>query len=228
MRHITGTMLLVLALAVGLASPPPAHAEQGSVELVRDAKDTLESMLKDPNIGSPLRSYLIKAKGVFIMPLQIKAAFFFGAQGGNGVLLARDRNGVWGYPAFYTLAGGSVGLQFGVEGSEAVLAILTEHGLNAIVDNKFKIGGEVSAAAGPAGQGNQGDTTTALGGDVVTYLRNKGLFLGASLTGAGLAPRDDYDHGFYGPNADSQGILYTGKFANPVADPLRATLQAIR
>ncbi len=74
----------------------------------------------------------------------------------------------------------------------------------------------------------QGDTTTAAGADVVTFARNQGLFLGASLDGAVIAKRDDFDSELYGPNATSRGIIFEHRFANPAADKLREALQLLR
>jgi lipid-binding SYLF domain-containing protein len=158
--------------------------------------------------------------------MQLKAAFIFGAQGGNAVLLARNKDGAWGYPAFYTMGTGSVGFQIGFQDSEAIVAVMTERGLHALVDTQVKFGADVSAAAGPVGQGVQGDATIG-GADVVTFMRNKGLFLGGALDGAVVVKRQDFNADIYGPAAYPDGIIFEGKFANPVADRLRAALQAI-
>jgi lipid-binding SYLF domain-containing protein len=53
------------------------------------------------------------AKGVMIFPDIIKAALFIGGEGGSGVLMAKQPNGAWSYPAFYTMGSVSFGFQAG-------------------------------------------------------------------------------------------------------------------
>ncbi len=227
MRQLARQIILAAACALGIAAAAPAHAESDAVALLSKAQFTFESMIKDPNYGA-LRQQIMQAKAVLIIPSQLKAAFVIGGQGGSGVLLAKDANGVWGYPAFFTLSTGSIGLQIGVQDSEAVLAIMSERGLSAVVFNQVKLGYDLSAAAGPVGQGMQGDTTTAGGADVVTYARNQGLFLGGSLDGAVIVTRDDLDSQLYGPDATPRSIIFERRFANPAADKLREALQLMR
>jgi lipid-binding SYLF domain-containing protein len=224
------TLLLAWAALAGFAfatAPAPARAESDATALLAKAQYTLESMLRDPNMNA-MHAQLRQARAVLIIPNQLKAAFVIGAQGGSGVLLAKDDNGVWGYPAFFTVGTGSVGFQIGFQDSEAVLAIMTERAVSAIVFNKVKLGFDLSAAAGPVGEGVQGDTTTAVGADVVTFARNQGLFLGGSLDGAVIYKRDDFNSELYGANATPRGIIFERHFANPAADRLREALQLMR
>jgi lipid-binding SYLF domain-containing protein len=223
-------LLLAWAALAGLAlatAPAPARAESDATALLAKAQYTLESMLRDPNLKA-MHAQLRRARAVLIIPNQLKAAFVIGAQGGSGVLLAKDDNGVWGYPAFFTVGTGSVGFQIGFQDSEAVLAVMTERAVSAIVFNKVKLGFDLSAAAGPVGEGVQGDTTTAAGADVVTFARNQGLFLGGSLDGAVIYKRDDFNSELYGASATPRGIIFERHFANPAADRLRAALQLLR
>src|SRR5690606_39479588 len=74
------------------------------------------------------------------------------------------------------------------------------------------------------GVGASADTTTALGADIYTYSMNQGLFLGASLEGAVVARRADWNESFYGPGASVQAIVIDRRFGNQKADPLRQAL----
>src|SRR5271167_3485666 len=120
---------------VGFAAAAPVLADTDAEALLEKARLTFVSMSNDTNYPQ-LKRYIKLGKAVLIIPSQLKAAFIVGAQGGSGVLVARDINGVWGYPAFYTAGAGSLGLQIGFQNSETVLVIMTDKGLNAIINNQ--------------------------------------------------------------------------------------------
>jgi lipid-binding SYLF domain-containing protein len=203
----------------------PARADSDAEALVEKARISFLAMYNDKNY-TQLKRQLKFAKALLIIPSQLKAAFIVGAQGGSGVLIARDLNGAWGYPAFYTIGSGSLGLQIGFQNSEAVLEIMTDKGLNAVINNQVKLGVDASVAVGPVGEGISGSTTTAAGADIVTFSRTEGLFAGGSLDGAVIVKRDDWNTVFYGKGATPRAIVYDKTFSNPKADALREALQA--
>ncbi len=89
-----------------------------------------QTVSQDPRI------MLRRAKAVLICPRVFKAGFFVGGEGGSCVLLARSGNGTWSYPTFYDIGSGSFGFQFGVEDSQLMLMIMTNRGLNAVMDSQ--------------------------------------------------------------------------------------------
>ena len=141
------------------------------------------------------------------------------------MLLARRADGTWSYPAFYSLASVSFGLQVGGQSSEALLLIMTSDALRAIMTDQVKLGGDVSAAAGPTGSGVEASSSTDVGTDIYTYSNTSGLFIGASLEGAVIARREDFNGNLYGGIVDPRKIVLDGEGQNPVADPLRADLE---
>ena len=217
-------ILALVATLLALAAAGPARADSDAEALVEKARLTFESMYNDSNY-TELKRQLKLAKAVLIVPSQLKIAFILGGEGGSGVLVAKDANGAWGYPAFYTIGAGSLGLQAGAQMAEAVLVIMTESGLNSIISNQVKLGADLSMAVGPLGAGIGGSTTTSAGADVVTFTRTSGLYLGGSLDGAGIIKRDDWNDGFYGKGSTPHAIIFDGKLSNPKADPLRQALQ---
>ena len=67
-----------------------------------------------------------------------------------------------------------------------------------LLQSKFKLGADASAAAGPVGRDAQAMTDLTLRAQVLTYSRSRGLFLGVSLSG-GVIRQDDGDtRAFYG------------------------------
>lgn len=225
MANAVRVAVLALTLAVALATGRPARADSDAEALVEKARLTFLELYNDPNY-TQLKRHMKLAKAVLIIPNQLKGAFIVGAQGGSGVLIAKDQNGAWGYPAFYTIGAGSLGFQIGFQNSSAVLVILTERGLDAVIDNQVKLGVDVSVAMGPVGQGLSGATTTAAGADIVAFARTEGLFAGGSLEGSLIVKRDDWNADFYGQGLTPRDIVLGNKYSNPKADALRQALQA--
>lgn len=138
--------------------------------------------------------------------------------------MSRDANGEWSYPAFFSLGGGSVGLQIGFQDSEAVFVINTLKGLNAILNNNMKLGFDASIAFGEVGQGIAGSTTTALSADIEAYTKNRGLFAGGAFTGSVVSERADLNRDFYGTGATARAIVMDRSFRNPDAEALRTAV----
>ena len=221
-RPLRPLVIALLASALGIAAPAQADKPEAQ-ELVDNARHVLERMLKNPDFER-MKANLADAKGVLILPSVLKAGFIIGAEGGSGVLLSRDRNGAWSYPAFYTMGAGSFGFQAGFQDSEVVLLILTYKGLNAMLDNNLKLGIDASIAIGPIGQGLEGSTTTGLGADVVAFSNNRGLFAGGAFEGAVIYEREDWNREYYETGATARAIVMDRAFTNPGAEGLRGVL----
>ena len=214
------TAMALVLIAIGGA----AEAASPQQELVEKAALTADKMINDPGLPS-LRATLKQAKAVLIMPSLIKGGFILGAEGGSGVLLARNAQGTWSDPAFYTLGSGSIGLQAGVQDSEVILVVVTQKGLNAILDKPFKLGADGSVAAGPiGGAGVSAGTTAGLGADIYSFASTRGVFAGLSLDGTAIVKRDEWNAAYYGKGATPKGILIERRFSNPAADKLRQAL----
>jgi len=183
----------------------------------------VQDVVGDPPNNDVL-SLLRRARAVMVCPQLFKAGFFLGGEGGNCVLLARDGAGSWSAPAFYSMGSASFGLQIGVQDAELVLAVLTEHGLSAMLDSQFKLGGDASLAIASFGAGLQGATSAALGADIVAFERTRGLFAGISLQGSVLSAQTGWNNAYYGQPLASRQIVIQMQANNPGADPLRAVL----
>lgn len=215
------TLLAALALVLlGCAMARPAAALSDQQEIIDKARITFDKLITSPEFAE-LPGYVKKAKAVIVFPSLIKGGFIIGAEGGSGVLVVRDDKLGWSYPAFYTLAAGSLGLQIGGEVSEVVLTIMSDKALDAVIDNQMKFGGDVSIAAGPLGKGLEAGTTTNLDADVYSFAKTSGLFGGLSLEGAGVLKRDSWNTSYYGTGATPYAILIQRRFTNPNAQPLR-------
>lgn len=224
--RLPALLVFILLVIQPLLTAPIVKAADGREQrdLVDQAGSTLDNFLADPNM-SWFRDHVKDAKGIFIVPQFLKAAFFFGGAGGSGVLLAKDeQTGEWSEPAFYTMGAGSFGFQFGAQAAEVVLLILTKRGVDSILVGNFKVGADASVAVGPVGAGVAGATTPNLSVDLLSFVRAKGLFAGIALDGAGLVSRDEWNKEYYGKAVDPKQIVQGREVSNPHSAALREAL----
>ena len=204
------TVFLSVALisfpAVSALGADKAADRQEATQLVEKARLTLDGFMTDNTLGA-FRDLLKQAKGVLISPSLLKGAFVVGVSGGNAVFLARDKaTEQWSEPAFYTIGEASFGLQIGGEASEVILLAMTDRGVNALLSNSLKLGGDVGVAAGPVGLGAAAATAN-LSADILSFSRSKGLYGGISLDGAVVAVRSGLNEAYYGKSASPMDIL---------------------
>jgi len=232
MNRVKGTsktasvaIIVFFAIAFFLAAATPSNAQSDKAQVLVDkAVAALEDFLKDPNMVW-FRDNLKYTKGLMILPTIVKAGFFWGGSGGNGVLFSRDpKTNKWSGPAFYSLGSVSFGLQVGGQVSQVIMMILTQKGMEALYSSNVKIGGTASAAAGPVGVGTAGSTTLNMSADMLTFIRAKGAFVGAALDGALLVINDGYNKSYYGQTVRPVDIFITRDVNNPGSSELRAQL----
>ena len=210
-------------LASPLLTALPALADARRQSLVDQSLRSASKVLSGKDYPDALRN-MGKARAVIIVPELVQGGFILGAAGGRGVLLGRTSPTHWTYPAFYNLGSGSVGFQAGAKVSEIVFIILTEKGLAAILDHKFKFGAEAGVTMVAVGIGLEGASTAATGADIVAYASSNGLYAGASLEGSYIDPDNDWNALYYGAGATGRQIVMDGRFSNPGAEPLRQFL----
>ena len=201
----------------------PSSAVLASDGLVIDSLKTL-NILKNREDRRVFLTALQNAAGVAIFPTVYKAGFFVGAEGGNGLVIARDTHGNWGYPAFYTLAGGSWGIQFGGQRAGVVLIMRSRKAIEAVLKHQGKAGADLGIALGSIGTGLEGSTTTNLAADIYAFSDAKGLFGGFSLEGTAIVRRNDLNREYYGAGVTPASILIEHARQNAQADNLRNAL----
>jgi lipid-binding SYLF domain-containing protein len=214
---------LLAGTAAALLLPTVARADAKRQSLVDQSLRSASKVLSGKDYPDTLK-LMPKARGVLIVPELVQGGFIIGAAGGRGVLLSRGNPGNWSYPAFYGMGSGSVGLQVGGKVSEIVFIILTEKGLTAILDHKFKFGAEAGVTMVAVGAGIEGASTAALGTDIVAFASSNGLFAGASLEGSYIDADNDWNALYYGPGATGKAIVVDRRYTNPGAEPLRQFL----
>lgn len=209
---------IVLAAFSAAASPALAQSEQQ--DLVNAAETTVSNFTRDPDMAW-LQQHFGDAKAVVIAPKIIRAGWIFGGAGGRAVVFARNaQTGRWVGPAFYNIGAASVGFQAGVSVSETLTLVMTEKGLNSLLANSVKLGGDASVAAGPVGAGANSDVTT----DFVAFSRAKGIYGGLNLEGSVIGVANDWNRRYYGADVLPPDILITANAHNAQADHLASIL----
>lgn len=169
------------------------------------AKNVLDEIMgaQDSSIPSNILS---NATCVGVVPGFVKGAFVFGAQYGQGVVTCRTGHG-WSAPVFIRMAGGSWGLQIGGQSTDLVLVAVNQNGFQDLLKNKFKIGADAAASAGPVGRNGQAATDWKMNAELLTYSRSKGLFAGIDLDGTSVSQNNEDTTTYYGHEYPFDSIL---------------------
>lgn len=221
LKNTLGGLLAGLLFVLPVSS---AIADSDQQQLVDKAKITVDA-LKNQSEMEQFRKLLAVSKGVVVFPQVLKAGFIIGGAGGTGVLLGRNAEGNWSSPAFYSMGQASIGLQIGAEAKELVLVIMTDKGLDAIIKNKVKLGGDLSAAVGPLGKNVGVSSTTNMDVDIFSFAKTAGLFIGASVEGSILDAKDDWQQAYYGKQVTARNVVVLRSVDNAKSDALKDALK---
>jgi len=218
--------LLVLAMMCLAPLSWADETRQTVDDRLAHAGEVLRQVMATPDKGIP-EEVMDHAKCVAVVPHLVKGGFVFGAEGGKGAVTCRTGHG-WSAPAFFDIAGGSWGLQIGVEGIDLVMIIQNDKGMQDLLQSKFQIGGDASAAAGPVGRHASADTDWKLNAEILTYSRAKGVFAGLTLNGAAVHRDDDAMKVIYGPGVSTHDVLSGEVSPTPAAAPFLSAVRGAR
>jgi len=218
-------VLLVVA-AVWLSSA--ALAGDGLEELdkrILQCDVVLKNVLQMPDRTIP-KELLQRCRGLAIFPGVLKIGLVVGISYGKGVILRRDeRTGQWSRPAFFGIRGGSFGAQLGVQYVDLILLIMSDKGIEGLLEDKFTLGADASVAAGPVGRDAAAETILNLDAGILSYSRTKGLFAGIALTGAALEPDRKENEAYHGKDISVQDVFYEGK--GSLSDSARSLMKTL-
>lgn len=211
--HMKKVMMFVALLSmssIGWA----ASSREATYDRLDHAGNVLHEIMAAPDKGIP-EEVLEHAKCIAVVPHLLKGGFVFGAENGRGIATCRTPDG-WSAPAFFTITGGSWGLQIGVEGVDLVMVIQNDRGMQHLINSNFELGADASAAAGPVGRHASANTDWKLETEVLTYSRARGAFAGITLNGSAIRRDDDSTEAIYGHDMSTRRILQ-GDVAVPEA-----------
>ncbi len=191
-----------------------SKADTDIAKRLNNSASVLDEIMGTPDKGIP-KDILADAKCIVVVPSMVHIAVGFGGRHGKGVATCRTPQG-WSAPAPITITGGSWGLQIGGEAIDLVMLVMNQKGMDHLLSSKFKIGAEISGAAGPVGRQAAADTDWKMKAEVLTYSRTRGAFAGIDLNGAAIKQDKDETALLYGKFYPFQTIL-SGKVTSPPA-----------
>jgi lipid-binding SYLF domain-containing protein len=207
-------VLIASIASLGILLPVLASDREDDIGRVEKAGRVFHEIMATPDKAIP-RDLLEKAKCIVIVPGEEKAAFIFGGNYGKGVATCRTAKD-WSAPMFIAVGGGSFGFQIGASFTDAVMLFMNDHALQSLLGDKFKIGADVTVAAGPVGRQASANTDIKLDAEILSYSRSKGLFAGISLDGAVVQADHSGDQAMYGSQVTRDQILH-GRVAVPAS-----------
>jgi lipid-binding SYLF domain-containing protein len=193
----------VLAVASLLAAQ-----EDTPDKRLRNSAATFHDIMSAPDRAIP-RNLLDRAQCIVIVPGMKKAAFLVGGEYGRGFASCRIP-GSWSAPAPVRLTGGSFGVQLGADSADIILMIMSQRGLERFLSDKFSIGADLAAAAGPLGRDATANTDVMLKAEILGYSRTRGVFAGVSLNGTVVEPDKAEATRLYGRPWSNREILRGG------------------
>ena len=209
--------ILLCVVMAGSALTVRAAAGKDEVKRVGAATTVLNEMMRARDKAIP-GSILEKAEAIAIFPGVKKAGFVVGGQWGRGIISVRDADTrQWSSPAFLTLTGGSVGAQIGGTEIDVILVIMNRAGVEHLLANQVKLGGEISAAAGPVGRAGEASTDLQMQAQILSYSRSRGLFAGVTVNGSVIKEDVEANTRFYEKTLSSEEIVFERAGSSPAS-----------
>jgi SH3 domain-containing YSC84-like protein 1 len=226
--EFAASILAILSVAVVNGAAIEQEPESAPDNRLENATSSFREVMHEPDKGIPLDLFH-KARCIVIIPGVKKAAFIVGGKYGRGFVSCRaNGTGRFGTPAPIRIEGGSYGLQIGGSSTDVFMLIMNEGGMKKLLADKFTIGGEAEAAAGPVGRDTSANTDVLLHAEILSWSRSRGLFAGISLDGSTLRPDGSEAEKLYGKKVTNEEILQ-GDLRTPAgARPLVAELNRYR
>src|SRR5580693_2091371 len=183
------------------ASAKPSKAQ----DRVQAAADVLNEIQSAPDQGIP-SDVLGSAECVAVVPSMLNGGFVVGARYGRGLASCRNPKG-WSAPAFFTIKGGSFGLQIGAQAIDLVMLVMNDDGMHKLLSSQFKRGADASVAAGPVGRHAAAGTDWKMRAQILSYSRARGVFAGLALDGGVVRQDKDSTREFYGHMVSTKASL---------------------
>lgn len=225
-RSARSIMLAVAILAAAMfaqaceAADQPRHAKR-----ITAAAELLKDMARE-NDSESFAETVRTCKAVAIFPALVRGGLGIGGMGGEGIVMVRGQNGKWLGPSYVSLVGGSFGLQIGIEKTGLLLTVINDAGLQVFTGgSSFKLGGDVSIAAGPVGRTAEAATDTRAEASIYSYSMSKGAFAGVAISGSTINVNGDANKAYWGEATDAKTALSreaTGDKIKPLVDQLNA------
>jgi len=216
-----------LLVGVLLAAPgfvATGFAADGDFKRIHEAGMVLNEIMSAGDKAIP-EDLLDRAQCVGIVPNLKRAGFIVGAKYGKGIVTCRTNDGAgWSGPDTVIVEGGSIGFQIGLGETDLIFIVKSRTGMASLEKDKFTVGGDASAMAGPVGRSTTAETDAMMHAEILSWSRSRGVFAGVSLEGVTLRPDNDDNTKVYGQPVTQRQILHgevpTPHAAMPLYDQL--------
>ncbi len=219
MKFVTGLMAAALVAA-------PMFAQKDADARLQAATEDVHALLSADDKDVP-QDLLNRATCVVVIPNLKKGGFIVGAEYGKGFFTCRRTNGAgWSAPGSLKITGGKFGLLIGGAETDVMMLVMSKEGMQHLISDKFQLGGEASAAAGPVGRDASAMTDAELHAEILTYSRSRGIFGGLDLSGAAVTADNEANRQIYGKEMTNKEIVEGGIHTPAVARPFVHALDA--
>lgn len=217
---------LVLAAMLVVMFATASFAEAAHARRIKLSAALLEKMANEGD-SETFKDSIKSCKAVAIFPSLVKAGLGIGGMSGEGIVLVRDPKGGWKGPSYVSLVGGSFGLQIGIQETGLVLCVVNDDGLSVFTGGQgFKLGGDVSVAAGPVGRDASAATDSRAKASIYSYSMSSGAFIGMSIDGSTINVNRDANKAYWGSAIEASEAL-SKKASGEKIEPLIKALDAL-
>jgi len=208
-------MKMFVATVAAALMVAPAFAKDDTAKRLRAATEDLNAMMNAGDKGIP-EDLLNKATCVAVVPNLKAGGFIVGGEYGKGFFTCRKRSGVgWSSPGAIRISGGKFGLLIGGKETDVIMLVMNDSGMQHLLSDKFELGGEASAAAGPIGRTASAMTDAEMHAEILTYSRSRGIFGGLDLSGSAITSDKDSIKALYGQDMTNKDILDSASLKTP-------------
>ncbi|EST06588.1 Src homology-3 domain protein [Kalmanozyma brasiliensis GHG001] len=156
---------------------------------------------------------LEKAHGLAIFTV-FRTGFGLSAASGSGVVVSRLPDGSWSAPSGLLIHTIGYGFLIGLDVYDVVLVLRTQKAVEAFKRPKVSLGGELSMALGPVGNGAMVETGVEAA-PCWSYVKSKGFYAGLQLDGTIVLKRDDENARFYQTPGITVDNILSGQLQRP-------------
>jgi SH3 domain-containing YSC84-like protein 1 len=219
------TFSLIAMLCAASARADDSHTPRSDLVVrVETCEAILREFMASPDTSIPPAVWQ-GAHGVLILS-QFKAGFIFGVKGGYGVLMVKKPNGHWSIPVLVDASEASLGLQAGAKTIDTVFILTDDATPRLLFTNRFNIGIDAKAVAGPHSANYENDATPTFVAPVLVYSRSVGLFAGATVKAGHVERNDLANFTLYNTTYTMPELLYSDWVTAPTeVQPLIAYVQ---
>jgi lipid-binding SYLF domain-containing protein len=219
-------LLLTLVTLLEVASGRAEATRDDLVRRVESCEAILQTFQIRRDTAIPNEVWQ-RAKAVIILN-QFKAGFLLGVQDGYGVILVKKPNGRWSVPVLINAGEASLGFQLGAKSVESVLVLTDAATPRMLFKNRFNIGVDAKAVAGPKAAEVERNRSELLDAPILVYAKSTGLYAGATVKLGHISRNDKANFLLYNTKYTMPELLYSD-WVTPVAEsqPLMNLMQRL-